>query len=129
MIQRIEQIIEEQNLKEKSRYRYLVHRRWYLFRILRKHGIIYKRIGEMFNLNHSTILCGMAMAEFYEKNQDELYLLDTLELQKEFSGKEIIFEQRNLIDDILNCKAMNELLVVQSRLKNNQYLNYKNLNH
>jgi len=129
MIQRIEEIIEEQNLKEKSRYRYLVHRRWFLFGILRKHGIIYKRIGEMFNLNHSTIIYGMAMAEFFEKNQDELYLLDTLELQKEFAGKEIIFEQRNLIDDIYNCKSMNELSVIQCRLKNNQYKNYNNLNH
>ena len=126
MIERIEQIIEEQNLKEKSRYRYLVHRRWFLFGILRKHGIIYKRIGEMFNLNHSTILYGMAMAEFFEKQQDELYLLDTMELQKEFAGIEIVFHQRNLIDDILNCKSMNELSIIQGRLKNNQYRNYIN---
>jgi len=126
MIERIEQIIKEQNLREKSRYRYLVHRRWFLFGILRKHGIIYKRIGEMFDLNHSTILYGMAMADFYERQKDELYLLDTMELQKEFAGIEIVFYQRNLINDIQNCKSMNELLVIQCRLKNNQYKNYIN---
>lgn len=126
MIERIEEIIEEQNLKEKSRYRHLVHRRWFLFGILRKHGIIYRRIGEMFSLNHSTVLYGLAMADFYERQQDELYLLDTMELQKEFAGKEIIFHQRNLIDDIHNCKSMNELSIIQCRLKNNQYKNFNN---
>jgi hypothetical protein len=124
MIQRIEEIIEEQNLREKSRYRYLVHRRWFLFDILRKHGIKFQRIAEMFDLNHSTIIYGISMAEFFEKQQDELYLLDTLELQKEFAGKEIIFVQRNLVEDILKCDSMGDLSLVQCRLKNNQYKNY-----
>jgi len=125
MIKRIEEIIEEQNLRERGRYRHLVHRRWFLFGILRKHGIIYKRIGEMFNLNHSTIIYGMAMADFYERQKDELYLLDTLELQKEFAGIEIVFEQRSLVDDILKCDSMGDLSLVQCRLKNNQYRNYQ----
>ena len=124
MIKRIEEIIEEQNLREKSRYRYLVHRRWFLFGILRKHGIKFQRIAEMFDLNHSTIIYGISMAEFFEKQQDELFLLDTMELQKEFAGKEIVFIQRNLVEDILKCDSMGDLSLVQCRLKNNQYKNY-----
>lgn len=124
MIKRIEEIIEEQNLREKSRYRYLVHRRWFLFVILRKHGIKFQRIAEMFDLNHSTIIYGISMAEFFEKQQDELFLLDTMELQKEFAGKEIVFIQRNLVDDVLKCDSMGDLSLVQCRLKNNQYKNY-----
>lgn len=124
MIKRIEEIIEEQNLREKTRHRYLVHRRWFLFVILRKHGIKFQRIAEMFDLNHSTIIYGISMAEFFEKQQDELFLLDTLELQKEFAGKEIVFVQRNLKEDILKCDSMGDLSLVQCRLKNNQYKNY-----
>jgi hypothetical protein len=124
MIKRIEEIIEEQNLREKTRYRYLVHRRWFLFVILRKHGIKFQRIAEMFDLNHSTIIYGISMAEFFEKQQDELFLLDTMELQKEFAGKEIIFVQRDLKEDILKCDSMGDLSIVQCRLKNNQYKNY-----
>ena len=124
MIERIEEIIEEQNLREKSRYRYLVHRRWFLFGILRKHGIKLQRIGEMFDLNHSTIIYGISMADFFEKQQDELFLLDTMALQKEFAGKEIVFIQRNLVEDILKCDSMGDLSLVQCRLKNNQYKNY-----
>ena len=124
MIERIEEIIEEQNLREKSRYRYLVHRRWFLFGMLRKHGIKLQRIGEMFDLNHSTIIYGISMAEFFEKQQDELFLLDTMALQKEFAGKEIVFIQRNLVEDILKCDSMGDLSLVQCRLKNNQYKNY-----
>ena len=124
MIKRIEEIIEEQNLMKKGRTRYLVHRRWFLFDILRKHGIKYQRIGQMFDLNHATVIYGISMAQFFEKQKDELYLLDTMELQKEFAGKEIIFMQRNLKDDILKCDSMNDLSLVQCRLKNNQYKNY-----
>jgi hypothetical protein len=129
MIDRIEQIIEKENLLTRSRKRSIVHRRWFLFGILRKHGIKLKKIGEMFDLNHSTIIYGMSIAEFFEKQNDELYLLDTMDLQKEFSGIEIIFQKRNLINDINNCKSMNELSIIQCRLKNNQYLNYNNLNN
>lgn len=64
------------------------------------------------------------MAEFFEKQQDELFLLDTMELQKEFAGKEIVFIQRNLVEDILKCDSMGDLSLVQCRLKNNQYKNY-----
>lgn len=64
------------------------------------------------------------MADFYERQKDELYLLDTMELQKEFANKEIIFVQRNLKEDILKCDSMGDLSLVQCRLKNNQYKNY-----
>ena len=68
MIQRIEEIIAEQNLREKSRYRYLVHRRWYLIVLLRKHGIKLKRIGEMLNLQHPAIIYGLKQAAYFEEH-------------------------------------------------------------
>ena len=125
MIQRIEEIIAEQNLREKSRYRYLVHRRWYLIVLLRKHGIKLKRIGEMLNLQHPAIIYGLKQAAYFEEHKDKLFLLDTLELQKEFGGLEIVFQQRNLIKDIENCYSMYHLSLVQARIKNNQYRNYE----
>ena len=124
MIERIQQIIEEQNLMEKSKPRYLVHRRWYLFGLLRKHGIRLERIGEMFNLSHSTVIHGINQAKYYEDRNDKLFLMDTLKLQEEFAGKEIIYQQRNLIEDIENCTSMYHLSLVQARIKNNQYKNF-----
>ena len=121
MIERIKEIIEKEKLQHNCRTRHIVHRRFYLFRLLRKHGVYFRVIGEMFNLNHSTVIHGNSIAEFFERKQDELYLLDTADLQKEFGGIEIIFEPRNLVNDIENCNSMNELSVIKSRLKNNQY--------
>lgn len=123
MIQRIKEIIEEQGLNKKCRKRNLVHKRAYLFNFIRKHGVCFREIGELFNLTHATIIHGCSMAELYEKNKDELYLLDTIELQKEFENVEIKVETRNLIDDIINCKTMSEVSVIQGRLKNFQYKN------
>lgn len=126
MIQRIEEIIEEQNLREKTKYRYLVHRRWFLFRLLRKNGVVLQRIGEMFNLNHATIIYGLKMSEFYEEKKDEIYRLDTLNLQEEFGNVEIILKQRNLVEDIKKCNSTKQLLVIKARLKNSQYKNFNN---
>jgi hypothetical protein len=124
MIERIEEIIQEQNLKDKAKPRYLVHRRWYLFGLLRKHGIRLERIGEMFDLSHSTVIYGINQAKYYEERNDKLFLMDTLHLQNEFAGQEIIYQQRDLIEDIENCTCMYDLSLVQARIKNNQYKNH-----
>lgn len=124
MIERIEEIIQEQNLKDKAKPRYLVHRRWYLFGLLRKHGIRLERIGEMFDLSHSTVIHGINQAKYYEERNDKLFLMDTLQLQNEFAGQEIIYKQRDLFEDIQNCSSMYHLSLVQARIKNNQYKNH-----
>ncbi len=127
MIDRIKEIIEEQGLSKKCRKQNLVHKRAYLFNLIRKQGVCFREIGEMFNLSHSAIIHGCSTAELHESNNDQLYFLDTIELQKEFGDVEVITEERNLIEDIENCRTMNQLLIIQGRLKNNQYLNYNNI--
>jgi len=47
-----------------------------------------------------------------------------LHLQNEFAGQEIIYQQRDLIEDIENCTCMYDLSLVQARIKNNQYKNH-----
>lgn len=126
MIQRIKEIIEEQGLNKNCRKQNLVHQRAYLFNLLRKHGVYFREIGEMFNLHHSTILHGAKMAELHEGNNDQLYFLDTIELQKEFGNVEVINEERNLVEDVIKCRNMNQLLIIQGRLKNFQYKSFNN---
>ena len=121
MFERIKEIIEKEKLNKKCRKRNLIHRRAYLFNLMRKHGVYFREIGEMFNLHHSTVLHGDKMAELHAKNNDQLYLLDTLDLQQEFGNIEIKIEKRNLIQDIYTCKTMNELSIIQARLNKNQY--------
>jgi hypothetical protein len=126
MIERIKEIIEEQGLKKKCRKQHIIHKRAYLFNLLRKHGLYFREIGEMFNLDHTTILHGCKMAELHNGNNDELYLLDTLELQREFENVEVIIEERNLVEDVIKCRNMNQLLIIQGRLKNFQYKSFNN---
>ena len=126
MIDRIKEIIEEQGLSKKCRKQHIIHKRAYLFNLLRKHGLYFREIGEMFNLDHTTILHGAKMAELHEGNNDELYLLDTLELQREFENVEVKIEERNLVEDVIKCRNMNQLLIIQGRLKNFQYKSFNN---
>ena len=58
--------------------------------------------------------------------RDQLYFLDTIELQKEFGNVEVINEERNLVEDVIKCRNMNQLLIIQGRLKNFQYKSFNN---
>lgn len=121
MIQRIKEIIETEKLNEQSKKPNKVYRRWFLFIWLRKNKFLFREISEMFNMHHATILHGIIQAEIFEKQNDELYFLETKDLYLEFKDKKIIFKERNLIEDILNCKNLHQLSHIKTRLQHNQY--------
>jgi hypothetical protein len=79
----------------------------------------------MCNRGHATVIHGITQANYFLDTNDKLFLLDTLELQKEFAGVKIVFEQRNLIKDVQDCTSMYHLSLVQARIFNNQYRNYQ----
>jgi hypothetical protein len=127
MIDRIKEIIEQENLKERTKKPKKVHRRWFLFKLLRKHGIIYKNIAEMFDMNHATIIYGLTQVENYEKQKDEIYLLDTKDLNIKFNNIEMILKERNLSEDVLNCNNLQALTKIKCRIDNGIYKQNKNL--
>ena len=121
MIERIKQIIEDEKLNKRSKKPNKVYRRWFLFIWLRKNKFLFREISEMFGIHHATILHGIIQAEIFEKQNDELYFLATKDLYLEFKDKRIIFKERNLIEDINNCKNMHQLSQIKTRLQHNQY--------
>ena len=121
MIERIKEIIKTEKLNERSKKPNKVYRRWFLFIWLRKNKFLFREISEMFNIHHATILHGIGQAEIFEKQNDEIYLLETNDLYLEFKDKKIIFKERNLIEDIINCKNMHQLSQIKTRLNHNQY--------
>jgi hypothetical protein len=127
MIDRIKEIIEKENLKQKTKKPNKVHRRWFLFKLLRKNNVTYKGIAEMFNMNHATIIYGMQQVEKFEKQKDEIYLLDTKDLNIEFNNVEIILKERDLFEDILNCNNLQALTKIKCRIDNGIYKQNKNL--
>ena len=58
-IEKVEYLINRDNLKDESRKRYLVYKRNYLYYLLRKEGYPLEFIGRLFNRHHSTVINGI----------------------------------------------------------------------
>lgn len=127
MIERIKEIIEKENLKERTKKPKKVHRRWFLFKLLRKNEVTYTNIAEIFNMNHATIIYGIHQVEKYEKQKDEIYLLDTKDLNFEFNNVQMILKERNLSEDVLNCNNLQALTKIKCRINNSIYKKNENL--
>ena len=122
MIDTILEMIESDNLKGKSRKRNLVHKRIYLYVILRKHGYILKEIGDMFNRSHATVIHGIDNYKLFEDLKDHLFYAD-------IESYKIALEQYNIPDgfkrdifkDIKSCNQFRDLEAIKRRIDNGNY--------
>jgi hypothetical protein len=121
LIERIHEIIETENLRQRTKKPNKVHRRWFIFAYLRKNNYVLREIAEIFDMNHATIIHGIRQAELFEKVKDEMFLIDTLDLFEEFKNKTIKIKERNLIQDIMESKNLHDLTKIKRRLINNVY--------
>jgi len=121
LINRIHEIIETENLTQRTKKPNKVHRRWFIFSYLRKNNYVLREIAELFDMNHATIIHGIKKAEFYEQVKDEMFLIDTLDLFEEFKNKMLKIKERNLIQDIMESKNLYDLTKIKRRLENNVY--------
>ena len=118
MIELIKQIIEQDGLAEKNRKREIIHKKIFLFTALRKESFTLKRIGALFNMDHTSVLHGLKTFQNLSDVNDKQLRIDTdyyklllsLELP-ELDLRNEIKEARNLVD----------LRKIQSRIKNNFY--------
>jgi len=121
LIERIHEIIETENLRERTKKPNKVHRRWFIFSYLRKNNYVLREIAELFQMNHATIIHGIRQAELFEQVKDEMFLIDTKDLFEEFKNKKIKIKERNLIQDIMDGKNYHDLTKIKKRLQNNVY--------
>ena len=121
LIERLHEIIETENLTQRTKKPNKVHRRWFIFAYLRKNNYVYREIAEIFDMNHATIIHGIRQAELFEQVKDEMFLIDTLDLFQEFKNKTIKIKERNLIQDIMESKNYHDLTKIKKRLQNNVY--------
>jgi hypothetical protein len=105
-------------LDKKGRHRQHAYRRYYLYNLLRNQGIPYASIGDMFNRDHASIMHGIKVHKNYTSINDNMYDFYTMEEQLKFTGFTI---ERSLVQDILSCTNMDQLKLIQFKLKNNQY--------
>ena len=121
MIERIKEIIENEQLKNRNQNPEKVYRRWFFYCYLRNQKFYLREIAEIFDKHHATIIHGIKQAEFFEKEKDQLYFLHTKDLFQEFNDKTLFFDKRNLIEDVQNAKNFQDLCKIKRRISQNIY--------
>ena len=84
LIRNVEHYIQKDELKKRCRQRKYVHKRIFFFNTLRNAGCTYQRIGDMFELNHATIVHGIKTYQYLKKAKDPLLFLDIAEYDGKF---------------------------------------------
>ena len=120
LIKEVKEVISREGLDKKNRRRHIVHARFYLMSLLRKHEVKLKSIGEMFDMHHATVIHGLAKYEDLKGFNDRLLDEDTRHLQAVFEGKyeEPIF---SIVYDVNNAVTRYDWNVIRSRVENGIY--------
>jgi len=121
MIEIIKQIIEQDGLAQKNRKREIIHKKIYLFTALRKEGFTLKRIGALFNMDHTSILHGLKTYQNLSDVNDKQLRIDTeyYKLLLNLHLPERV--EFNLKKEISKAKNLTDLRNIQKQLKNNFY--------
>jgi hypothetical protein len=110
--------IEDNNLKQKSRYRNIIYPRYYLYNKLREQGHTYAFIAELFNKDHCTILHGIKVHKDFTKLKDKIYFQMTEKERELFGDNQYIGTLR---DEVLNCYDLQTLKLIKKRIKMDLY--------
>ena len=125
----IKEVIALESLDKKNRNRKVIHRRMYLISLLRSHDIKLKKIGSMFNLDHSTIIHSLKRYKELKGFKDELLYEDTKDLVNLINGN-FAQPEHSIIFDVSNAVTRHDWNLVRSRVENGSYIElrqYQNL--
>ena len=110
--------IEKDELKKRCRQRKYVHKRIYFFNVLRTAGYTYQSIGDLFGLNHATIVHGIKTYKVLKKAKDPLMFLDIAEYDGKFKLNNTKYDLKT---DILKATTIRDLEIIKGRTEKELY--------
>lgn len=119
----IHELIEAYKLKDKTRERGTLYKRYYLFNELRSCGFSLANIGEIFEKHHSTIIHGLRVHKDLTSYRDEDYRNEIYQLKEYLEGSVLILppqngrQVRDLKTDILDARSLREFKRIRKRVK------------
>lgn len=124
-LEKINYIIDRYGLKEKTRRRDVIFKRYFIYNELRNYGMSLTMIGEIFEKNHATILHGLRVHKDMLSYRDVDYIAETSAIQTQLEGLDFPnagnFFRRNryydLREDLLAAKNFVQFKRIQRRLK------------
>ncbi len=94
------------------------YQRYYLYNILREHGLTLYEIGDMFNKLHCTVIYGIRMHKLFEEMNDVLYKEHTERVRVLFDVPANGF---SLEHDVLKCNTVRKLELIKLRIRCKYY--------
>ena len=117
----IKQVIDKDGLKKRNREQHIVHRRIFLFNLLRENGYTYAYIARLFNMNHATVLHGIKRYKDLLSLNDVRLQVDTERYVQKFKDIEAAVIKYNLEKDVRKATTITDLDIIKRRLNNNMY--------
>ena len=114
-------LVEENQLRRRSRKRRNVNQRCFLVNKMREYGYTYRDICSVFGLTHASVVHANNRAELWESYKEKTYLLDTEHLRAIFNNIIIERSVTDFINDVKYCGGLRELEAIQERLKRKEY--------
>jgi len=114
IIQQVKELMIQDELHLTDRYRDKVHKRAYLYSILREEGWHLSKIGRLFNRTHASIINALKVHDsFYQK--DKIYMRHIKHYELIF--KPIVELQKDSIfDDVMNCHNTTQLRMIKEKI-------------
>lgn len=124
-------LIEDNDLRKRSRKRKYVNQRGYLIKLMRGYGFSYIEIGEMLGLNHATCIHAFNNANLWESINDRHFFNDTEHLRAEMNNYKITRSLNDLYVDVKLAGGLKDLENIQERMRRGEYqinFNYEEQN-
>jgi len=129
LIKDIEFLISKDNLRQKNRKREKIHKRMYLYNMLKDYGYSYVRIAAMFSNHHATVIHAIYEYKQLKEINDKILYNDTNEYIKFFKKRQKVYAEakQKLIDLVDSNDYMIRIIERYSSqlLKNLNLLNEK----
>ena len=123
MIDKVLEFIDKDNLNTSNRKRSKMHKRAFLYAVLRNEGYHLKDIGKLFNRHHSTVIYSLKNYSNWIDTSDEMFYNDVYEYLDTFGYDKLeTVRSRSLLDDVKNCiVSTHALLIIKNRIENGVY--------
>lgn len=121
-VDKVIELIDRDNLTKKDRRRVFIHRRAFMCAVLRKEGLSLKNIADLIDRNHATVINALKNYRHWARHNDDMFHDDVSEYLDIFGYKKIeTVKHRSILEDIENCRNMQELTMIKRRILNGVY--------
>ena len=118
-VEKVKQLIQEDELHLADRYRDKVYKRAYLYSILREEGWHLSKIGRLFNRTHASIINALKVHDaFYDK--DKIYMRHIKHYELIFKPQ-VEIAKESIFDDVMNCHNTTQLRMIKDKIMANRY--------